>query len=110
MHVTSSTMRLDPPVMRVISMQILRPTITVQELIEERAREDDPIARQYETFKIIDWKNGRLVECSCAPSEIANYFTESDKPFEISPAFFNPSVLTKYKADSVPLHAVTPGI
>jgi hypothetical protein len=79
--------------------QILRPTITVQELIEERAREDDPTARQYETFKINDWKNGRLVECSCAPSEIANYFTESAKPFEISPAFFNPSVLTKYKAD-----------
>jgi len=79
--------------------QILRPNVTVEELVEEWKREDDPSARQYETFKIHDWKNDRLVEWSCAPSELSNYFTTSDKPFEISPAFFNPSVLTKYKAD-----------
>jgi hypothetical protein len=79
--------------------QILQPNISVEELIERWKREDDPDARQYETFKIIDWKNNKLVECSCAPSELSNYFTKSDKPFEISPAFFNPNVLTKYKAD-----------
>jgi len=79
--------------------QILRPTITVEELIEEWKREGDPDAREYETFKIHDWKNDRLVEWSSAPSEISNYFTKSDKPFEISPAYFSPEVLTKYKAD-----------
>jgi hypothetical protein len=79
--------------------QILRPNVTVEELIEEWKREDDPNGRQYETFKIHDWKNDRLVEWSCAPSEISNYFTKSEKPFEISPAFFSPNVLTKYKAD-----------
>ncbi len=79
--------------------QILRPNITVEELIEQWKREDDPNARQHETFKIHDWKNDKLVEWSCAPSELSNYFTKSDKPFEISPAFFHPNVLTKYKAD-----------
>jgi hypothetical protein len=79
--------------------QILRPKVTVEELIEEWKREDDPNAREYETFKIHDWKNDKLVEWSCAPSELGNYFTKSDKPFEISPAFFSPNVLTKYKAD-----------
>ena len=79
--------------------QILRPNVTVEELIEEWKREDDPNARQFETFKIQDWKNNRLVEWSCAPAEISNYFTKSDKPFEISPAFFSPDVLTKYKSD-----------
>ncbi|GGI33035.1 hypothetical protein [Bradyrhizobium guangdongense] len=79
--------------------QILRPSVTVDELIEEWKRESDPNARQYETFIIQDWKNERLVEWSCAPSALSNYFTKSDKPFEISPAFFSPDVLTKYKAD-----------
>lgn len=79
--------------------QILRPNVTIDELIEDWKRESDPNARQYETFKIHDWKNKRLVEWSSAPSELGNYFTESDKPFEISPAFFSPGVLTKYKAD-----------
>ena len=79
--------------------QILRPSITVEELIEEWKRESDPNAREYEKFKIHDWKNNRFVEWSSAPSEINNYFTKSDKPFEISPAYFSPDVLTKYKAD-----------
>jgi hypothetical protein len=79
--------------------QILRPNVTVAEMIDEWKREDDPNARQYESFKIHDWKNERYVEWSCAPSELSNYFTKSDKPFEISPAFFSPDVLTKYKAD-----------
>ena len=72
--------------------QILRPSVTVRELIEEWKREDDPHARQYETFNIHDWKNDRLVEWSRAPSELSNYFTKSEKPFEISPAFFSPNV------------------
>jgi hypothetical protein len=79
--------------------QILRSTVTVEILIEDWKREDGSNARQYENFKIHDWKNDRLVEWSSAPSELSNYFTKSDKPYEISPAFFSPEVLTKYKAD-----------
>jgi len=39
------------------------------------------------------------VEWSSAPGELSNYFEKSEKPFEISPAYFSPEVLTKYKAD-----------
>ena len=56
-------------------------------------------AKQYATFIAHDWKNKRIAEISCAPSCLANYFTESELPFEITPAFFRPEVLSKYKSD-----------
>lgn len=55
--------------------------------------------KQYATFIAHDWKNNRIEEISCAPSALANYFTESNLPFETTPAFFRPEVLQKYKSD-----------
>lgn len=55
--------------------------------------------KQYATFIAHDWKNKRITEISCDPSCLANYFTKSDLPFEITPAFFRPEVLLKYKSD-----------
>ena len=55
---------------------------------------------QYATFIAHDLKNQTVMEISCAPGATANYFTQSDLPFELSPAFFRPEVLSKYKADS----------
>jgi hypothetical protein len=55
---------------------------------------------QYASFIAHDWKNQAIKEISCAPGATANYFTKSDLPFELSPAFFRPEVLSKYKADS----------
>lgn len=55
--------------------------------------------REYASFIAQDWKNKRIAEISCAPGATANYFTESDLPFELSPAYFRPEVLSKYKAD-----------
>jgi hypothetical protein len=78
---------------------ILRPTVTVDELVQAWKDEEDPKKKQYATFKIVDWKNKRLVETSCAPEFLSNYFQTSDKPFEISPAFFRPEVLTRFKND-----------
>jgi hypothetical protein len=78
---------------------ILRPSLTVQDLIQEWIDEDDPRNRQYATFKIQDWKNKCLVETSCAPGFLSNYFESSDKPFEISPVFFRPEVLARFKND-----------
>jgi hypothetical protein len=54
---------------------------------------------EYASFIAHDWKNNRIAEISCSPDAIANYFTESPKPFEVTPAFFRPEVLLKYKAD-----------
>lgn len=54
---------------------------------------------KYETFLIQDWKNNLIREASCDPAELGNYFTKSDLPFEMSPVFFRPEVLLKYKGD-----------
>jgi hypothetical protein len=55
--------------------------------------------KEYASFIAHDWKNNRVVEISCAPEALANYFTKSDLPFEITPAFFRPEVLLKYKSN-----------
>lgn len=59
----------------------------------------DTDEKKYVTFIAHDWKNKRIAEISCNPSCLSNYFTDSDLPFEITPAFFRPEVLSKYKAD-----------
>ena len=78
---------------------ILRTTLTAEDLVEQWKTEDDISRRRYASFKIIDRKNKKLVETSCSPQHIVNYFTDSDLPWEISPAFFRSEVLQKYKAD-----------
>lgn len=78
---------------------ILRSTVTIDDLVQEWKDEEDPKNKQYATFKILDWKNGRLVETSCAPEFLSNYFQKSEKPFEVSPVFFRPEVLTRFKSD-----------
>lgn len=80
-------------------VQFIRPTRTARELGQiEYTRAY--AAKEYETFLIQDFKNGRLVECSCAPTALASYFDEgSPLPFQTSPVFFKAAVLDKYKAD-----------
>lgn len=53
--------------------------------------------KKYENFIINDFKNSKIVEWSCAPEMLDNYYKDTGKPFETSPAFFNPEVLSKYK-------------
>ena len=55
--------------------------------------------KRYATFTAYDWKNSEVKEISCDPKCLSNYFTKSDKPFEVTPAFFRPDVLLKYKKD-----------
>ena len=78
---------------------VLHTDLTENDLIEEWKSEEDASMKQYASFKIFDPKNSRLVETSCGPDHIVNYFTESVLPWEISPAFFRPEVLHKYKLD-----------
>ena len=79
---------------------ISRPSLTYAGLVQEhrkRWRDED---KQYAAFKAYDWKNGELVDVSCAPVALASYFEpESPLPFQITPAFFRPEVLQRYKAD-----------
>ncbi|WBV63983.1 hypothetical protein PGH43_04355 [Legionella pneumophila 130b] len=61
----------------------------------EQIEKGDP--KKYENFIITDFKNSKIVEWSCAPEMLDNYYKDTGKPFQTSPAFFNPEVLSKYK-------------
>ena len=80
--------------------QSVKSTVSKESLFRRydfTGRQED---KKYASFIAHDWKNKVVREISCAPGQIANYFTKSDLPFETSPAFFKPEVLSKYKADS----------
>lgn len=55
----------------------------------------------YVEFIAYDWRNNRIAKISTDPSATANYFNAKGNslPYELSPAFFRPEVLLKYKAD-----------
>ena len=65
----------------------------------------DPISlrngREYASFIADDWRNEETREISTDPVCTTNYFVahKNSLPFELSPAFFRPEVLSKYKAD-----------
>ena len=78
---------------------IIRPKVTVDEMIQAWKDEKDPRKRHYAIFKIYDSKNKINTETSCAPEFLSNYFQNSVLPWEISPAFFRSDVLLRFKAD-----------
>ena len=55
----------------------------------------------YVEFIAYDWRHDRVCKISTDPAATTNYFEmqNNDLPHEISPAFFKPEVLSKYKAD-----------
>jgi hypothetical protein len=78
---------------------IVRPQVSVDDLVSAWRDEENPSRRKYATFKIYDRKNELNVETSCAPDFLSNYFQRSNLPWEISPVFFRPEVLHRFKAD-----------
>jgi 7,8-dihydro-6-hydroxymethylpterin-pyrophosphokinase len=78
---------------------IVHPRVTVDDLVQAWKDEESNTSRSYAAFKIYDRKNDVNVETSCAPEFLSNYFQKSDLPWEISPAFFRPEVLHRFKAD-----------
>ena len=52
-------------------------------------------------FEVYDFRNKRNTTVSTHPSTTTNYFVahENSLPYETSPAFFRPEVLSKYKTD-----------
>jgi hypothetical protein len=78
---------------------ICRPTVALQDMIDDWKRELDGSDRQYATFKIYDRKNDLNIETPCSPEHLSNYFQKSDLPWEISPAFFRAEVLHRFKSD-----------
>ncbi|WP_446831775.1 hypothetical protein [Candidatus Foliamicus sp.] len=78
---------------------VFRPKLSKRDLTDKWKKEEDRSTKQYATFKIHDFKNRRLTETSCGPDHIVSYFAKSYLPWEMSPAFFRPAVLAKYKHD-----------
>ncbi len=77
------------------------PVLTRDDLIRKQQERWDPSAREYASFIIQDWRNKRVIDCSTAPEHSTNYFdAKLGLPFEVSPAFFKPQVLARYKADT----------
>ena len=75
-------------------------SLTENDLIRNWEAEEDRSKKQYASFKFFDRKNNCLAETPCGPHHTVSYFNEtSNLPWEISPAFFRPEVLLKYKAD-----------
>ncbi|MCQ9328053.1 hypothetical protein [Pelistega suis] len=55
---------------------------------------------QYVDFIVQDFKYNKISTVSCNPDAFDNYFVDTGKPYGMSPAFFKPEVLRKYKSDT----------
>jgi hypothetical protein len=80
-------------------VQIIEPAMTKEEAVRRLTHEISH-EKKYESFIAFDWRHGQVTEISCEPGKTANYFMDSNLPYELSPAFFRAEVLAKYKADS----------
>jgi len=83
-------------------VQIVRPIRSQSEIFsflrdEWYGRHD----KRYVDFIANDWRNKCVTNISTDPAATTNYFEakENALPFELSPAFFRPEVLLKYKGD-----------
>lgn len=79
--------------------QIESPKTPKEQLLSWRFSDnEEEEEKKYADFIVQDWKNKIiLINYSIDPQNFANYFTESDLPFETSPIFFKAEVLDKYK-------------
>jgi len=77
--------------------QIIRNKTSDEGMLKKAWGEEE---REYESFIIHDLKHDKIHECSSNPKNLGNFLfgsVKSDLPFEISPVFFRPEVLAKYK-------------
>lgn len=74
-----------------------RPRATIFAAIKGELQTTD----RHVEFIACDWRNKRITNISTAPGATTNYFQAkgNDLPFELSPAFFRPEVLQKYRGD-----------
>ncbi|MBP2160233.1 MULTISPECIES: hypothetical protein [Asticcacaulis] len=83
-------------------VQILSPRRAPSEIIEDiKAGWFGKRDEKHVEFTAYDFRHGKVATVSTAPAATTNYFEahENELPFELSPAFFKPEVLSKYKTD-----------
>lgn len=76
---------------------VLRVSAPTRARVLLRMQRKEP--REYASFTIHDFKHGNVVEASSDPKDLGNYFVQSELPFETSPVFFKPDVLTQFRVD-----------
>ena len=83
-------------------VQVVRPSRPKTEIFAPlQGSWSDDKGGKYVEFVAYDRRNKRIANISTDPSATTNYFQaqENSLPFELSPAFFKPDVLVKYKGD-----------
>ncbi|WP_374345703.1 hypothetical protein [Phenylobacterium sp.] len=83
-------------------VQIIRPNRSLEDTTSTiKDRWSGRKAKQYVEFTAYDWRNRLVKKVSTDPLATTNYFEANGNrlPFELSPAFFRPEVLSKYKTD-----------
>ncbi|RVG68526.1 hypothetical protein [Sinorhizobium meliloti] len=82
-------------------VQIIRPrdARTISDNISSRWSGSSK--REYATFIADDWRHNKVIEISTDPAATTNYFEagQNDLPYELSPVFFRPEVISRYKTD-----------
>jgi len=79
---------------------IMTTQLTKEQVIETESYTWPKENKEYATFIAHDWKNNRLADICCSPDSLSSYFdADSTLPFQITPAFFSPEVLQRYKTD-----------
>ena len=84
-------------------VQIIRPSRPKTEIFPSLTGNwSEGEQRRYVEFRAYDCRNKRITNISTDPAATTNYFEAQDNslPYELSPAFFNPEVLLRYKGDS----------
>ena len=83
-------------------VQLLAPSTSKDNLNKDWSTPKQNNKKQYVEFIAQDWRNKTVSNISTDPEATTNYFTAENNnlPFELSPAFFRPDVLLKYKADT----------
>lgn len=82
-------------------VQIMRPRKTAVSVATETEEGWRGQNKQHVEFTAHDFRNKQITKISTDPAATTNYFQADDNalPFELSPAFFRPEVLLKYKGD-----------
>ena len=83
-------------------VQIIDPSRSREEIFSSiRDSKFNLNSNQHVSYIAHDFRNNRIVKISTNRKETTNYFQRKNNslPFELSPAFFRPEVLSRYKSD-----------
>ncbi len=97
------TILIEGQLNRIRGAQVIRPRLTDEQIdqLVRQGRTIDESESERLDFVVYDMRNERTVTVSTDESSTTSYFeaARNHLPYDTSPAFFRPEVLSKYKAD-----------